>query len=232
VSAATTIDDVIARMRTIDAALPEADGVAWFNKLYLEVTKAVQQAMAEGQFIGSRFLERLDVIFAGYYFHAYEAGQRDPRTAPKAWAPLFASRARDDVAPIQFAFAGMNAHINHDLGLALVDTGSEMGIILERDSTEHRDFERVNSILAVTEERIKRWFATGFAALVDRVFGRLDDVLAIWSVERARDQAWTVAETLEGLADAPWLRSDYLAALARMVGFAGRGLLIPTATDQ
>jgi hypothetical protein len=226
-----TIDGVIARMRAIDAELPEADGVAWFNKLYLEVTKSVQAAMEAGQFAASPFLGRLDVVFAGYYFRAYEAGQGDPGRAPRAWAPLFASRARDDVAPIQFAFAGMNAHINHDLGLALVDTANEMGITLERDGAERRDFDHVNSILVATEERVKRWFATGFAAVVDRAFGRLDDVVAMWSVERARDQAWTVGETLEELADAPWLRSEYLDALEAMVGFAGRGLLIPTATD-
>jgi hypothetical protein len=28
--------EVLARMPAIDAALPRADGVAWFNKLYLD----------------------------------------------------------------------------------------------------------------------------------------------------------------------------------------------------
>ena len=219
-------------MSAIDAALPETDGVAWFNKLYLEVTKAVQTAVVEGRFASSAFLERLDLVFAGYYFRAYETEDRDPRVVPAAWAPLFAARARDDVAPIQFGVAGMNAHMNFDLGLALVDAAREVGIDLERASPEHRDFEEVNSILVATEQRVKHWFATGFVAVVDRVFGRLDDVLAMWSVERARDQAWTTAETLVELAGAPSLRSEYLAALERLVGFAGRGLLIPTATDR
>jgi len=35
---AATIDEVIARMRSIDAALPSSDGVACFNQMYLEVT--------------------------------------------------------------------------------------------------------------------------------------------------------------------------------------------------
>jgi hypothetical protein len=231
VSAPLTIDDVIAQMRAIDTALPQGDGVAWFNKLYLAVTEAVRQSMREGQFVASRFLERLDVVFAGRYFRAYEVGKRDPGAAPKAWAPLFAARERRDVAPIQFGLAGMNAHINYDLGLALVETAGELGIKLERRTAEHRDFEQVNSILVATEQRVKHWFATGFVAVIDRVFGRLDDVLAMWNVERARDQAWTTAETLVRLADTPELRSQYLGALEDMVGFAGRGLLIPTATD-
>ncbi len=230
-TSARAIDDVVAQMQAIDAALPESDGVAWFNRLYLEVTKAVQEAMRTGQFAASRFLERLDVVFAGHYFRACELAQGDAGAAPKAWAPLFVERAREDVAPIQFALAGMNAHINYDLALALVETARELGIKLERESEEHRDFEQVNPILVATEQRVKHWFATGFVAVVDRAFGRLDDVLAMWSVERARDQAWTTAETLVELAEAPSLRRQYLAALAEMVGFAGRGLLIPTATD-
>ncbi len=43
-----TIDDVIARMRAIDADLPTQDGVAWFNKLYLRVTERVQEQHGEG----------------------------------------------------------------------------------------------------------------------------------------------------------------------------------------
>jgi hypothetical protein len=224
-----TIEDVIARMRALDSELPEADGVAWFNKLYLAVTEAVLEAVEAGTFRKSGFLERLDVVFAGLYFEAVEASEGDLRSSPKAWAPLFDGRGRRDVAPIQFALCGMNAHINHDLPLALVTTASELGSELERGTAEHRDFEAVNAILRDTEERVKHWFATGFVAVIDEAFGRLDDVLAIWSVERARDQAWTAGETIEALAGAPPLRERYLLALARMVGFAGRGLLIPTA---
>src|SRR5262245_57083643 len=42
IGAPTTLDDVVATMRAIDARLPDGDGVKWFNFLYLEVTKAVQ----------------------------------------------------------------------------------------------------------------------------------------------------------------------------------------------
>ena len=225
-----TIEAVIERMEAIDAALPEADGVAWFNKLYLEVTRAVREAVASGRFETSQFLERLDVAFAALYFRAYEAGDRGPESVPRAWAPLFSARTRRDIAPIQFAFAGMNAHINHDLALALVEIADELGVELERGGPEHRDFERVDRLLVETEERVKHWYATGFVGVIDQSFGRLDDVLAMWSVERARDQAWTAGETLEALAGIPWLRDRYRESLGRIVGFAGRGLLIPTAT--
>jgi hypothetical protein len=232
VTAPTTVDEVIDRMRAIDATLPETDGVAWFNRLYLEVTVAVRQAVEAGRFQHSSFLERLDVVFAAIYLDAYDAGQHEPESVARAWAPLFAERGRRDIAPIQFALAGMNAHINHDLGIALVETVSQLGIELRRGTPEHDDYHTVNRLLVETEERVKHWFATGFLAVIDRTFGRLDDVLAMWNVERARDAAWTTGETLEVLAKVPVVRTHYLDALARTVGFAGRGLLIPTLTEQ
>jgi len=38
---ATSVEEVIARLMAIDAALPAADGIACFNKLYLAVTQNV-----------------------------------------------------------------------------------------------------------------------------------------------------------------------------------------------
>jgi hypothetical protein len=44
------IDDVVARMQAIAAGLPEADGVACFNRMYLEVTQLVRARIADGLF--------------------------------------------------------------------------------------------------------------------------------------------------------------------------------------
>jgi hypothetical protein len=132
------------------------------------------------------------------------------------------------VAPIQFALAGMNAHINHDLCLALVDTCQEFGLVVETDSPQHRDYLRVNEILERVEGEVKERFATGLVGVVDEALGRLDDVVAMWSVARGRDAAWTQAQTLAALQATPELSERYLLVLGRMVGLAGRGLLVPT----
>ena len=42
-----TIAEVIDRLRAIDASLPASDGVAWFAKLYLRVTEAVEAQAAQ-----------------------------------------------------------------------------------------------------------------------------------------------------------------------------------------
>jgi hypothetical protein len=143
---------------------------------------------------------------------------------------LFEQRSRRGIAPLQFALAGMNAHINRDLPVALVTTCRELGLHLGEGSQEHADFERVDALLAHVEARVKRQYVTGWLAWVDRLVHRLrriDDVVAMWDVGRARDAAWTNGQALWALRDEPPLASDYLLALDRMVGFASRGLLVP-----
>ncbi|HEY3183326.1 MAG TPA: DUF5995 family protein [Gaiellaceae bacterium] len=214
---------MIARMEAIDASLPAADGVAWFNKLYLAVTRAVHGDLAEATFADPRFLARLDVVFANLYLRALDAAKEPPR----AWAPLFACRRRKRIAPIQFALAGMNAHINYDLPVALVQTCRDLGVDLLRARRQHRDYLAVNGLLERTEAKVKRWFSTGFVGVVDVSLGDIDDRVAMWNVTRARDAAWVNAQTLWALRDATAIRKRYLATLDRTVGFAGRGLLLP-----
>jgi Family of unknown function (DUF5995) len=84
--ASATIAEVIARMEQIVAELPRKDGVAYFNRLYLQVTKAVQTATASVTFEDPDFTERLDVVFAGLYFTAEET-IASGAPCPIAWRP-------------------------------------------------------------------------------------------------------------------------------------------------
>jgi hypothetical protein len=63
---------------------------------------------------------------------------------------------------------------------------------------------------------------------VAKDLGRLDDIVAMWSVRNAREAAWTNGEILWVQRSLPELSAQFLATLDRMTGFAGRGLLIPT----
>lgn len=221
------IEAVAARMEQIAAPLPADDGVRRFNELYLAVTRAVAAESAAAGFADAAFIARLDVIFAELYFDAVEADAAG-REPPRAWAPLFERRAARGIAPLQFAIAGMNAHINHDLALALVATTRELGLDLRRDTPQHRDYVAVDAILQRVQDDIKERFATGAIAELDRAGGRLDDLLASWSVAHARDNAWRQAQMLAALGDGGFLREQFLLALGRNVGFAGRALLVRT----
>ena len=76
-------------------------------------------------------------------------------------------------------------------------------------------------------------YMTGVLAFVNRVLhrhNRLDDVIAMWNVRRARDAAWVNGEVLWALRRDASLRAEFVATLDRTTGFAGRGLLVPTET--
>jgi hypothetical protein len=229
----SSIAEVVAQMEGIVSPLPRSDGVACFTRLYLAVTRGVEQRLAGVAFADPGFLARLDVTFADLFFAAFQAFSGHPARAPRAWAPLFEARSRRGIAPLQFAFAGMNAHINRDLPVALVSTCRELGITLEEGSPQHADFERINDLLATVEAEVKREYLTGWLRTLDRLVHRvhrMDDVVAMWNISRARDAAWTNAEALWALRDNADLSRDYLATLDRMVGLAGRGLLVPADT--
>ena len=216
------------RMVAIDSALPPGDGVRYFNSLYLEVTREVVRALGGGRLEDPIFLEHLAVFFSNAYFRAVDAFARAPAEASPAWRPMFAARFDRRVAPIQFALAGMNAHINYDLAIGVRDTCLALDIPPREDTPQHRDYVRLNTILGDVQERIKAQLATGLLGIIDRLLGRLDDVVAGFSVARARDAAWTHGKTLWHLREAPDLTAAHLAALERMVGLAGAGLVRPT----
>jgi len=209
-------------MRAIDASLAATHGLAQFNRLYLAVTEDVRADLAADAFADPAFLERLDVRFAGLYFDALAAAE-----PPPAWRPLFDSAERRGILPLQFAFAGMNAHINRDLPVALVETWGDLGSEPLPGGPQQADFLQVNARLAAVEDRVKRSYLTGLLGFLDRALGRIDDVAALWNVSRARDAAWVNGTTLWRLRDEPTLAREFLATLDRTVGFAGRGLLTP-----
>jgi hypothetical protein len=220
-----SITEVIARMQEIDAALPRKDGVAYFNRLYLRVTEAVGKASAHTRFADPDFLDRLDVVFAGLYFDA-ERTIDTGATCPVAWRPLIEERSRAH-SPIQFALAGMNAHINHDLALAVVQTCTELGVAPDDDTPQHADYERVNAILDEVEKQVAVWFKTGLIAdIEDVVPQQVDNALAMWSVVTARELAWDHAHVIWSLRETPELARIYTDVLARTTELSGRAMLV------
>lgn len=224
------VPEVIDRLRAIESASPRSNGVACFARLYREVTEGVNAELEHRTVADARFIAELDVCFAGLFFSALQAYQRTPGSEPPAWRPLFAGQSARGVAPLQFALAGMNAHINRDLPVALVTTCRALTLELGESTPEHADFVRVNTLLEQVEQKIKRSYVTGWLGAVDRLLHRvhrIDDVVAMWDVARARDAAWTNAQALWALHGDPALESEFLGTLDRMVGLASRGFLIP-----
>ena len=188
-----SVQDVIARLRRIDDELPPGDGAAVFNRMYLTVTETVAAGL-EGDtvFVDPAFMEQLDVTFASLWIEAYDAGVHD---VPRAWAALFERRHDRAVLPIQFALAGMNSHIGHDLAVAVVQTCRHLDTSPEQAGIHH-DYEAVNQLLAACESQVRRSFLTEAGQEVDAHLGPVVHIVNSWNIDKARDAAWVNVETM------------------------------------
>ena len=196
--APTTIPEVIARMQAIDALLQPNDGLKWFNRLYLMVTEQVDLHPPGGAWQSPNWLNRLDVVFAGLYFGAV-AGFLKGTSVPSAWRALFEARDRSGIDRIQFALAGMNAHINHDLALALLTTDSELNMIPSQRGPEFADYQSVNGLLNTVMPSALTMLATDTLGVLAQDAGKIGRLLAFWDICSARNLAWDFASHLRSL---------------------------------
>jgi hypothetical protein len=217
---------VVAALRTLHAELPPGDGVRQFNRMYLQVTELVGQRLGEGYFRDAELMERLDVVFAHLYLDTVRA-DREGRVLPQCWEPVFASRTAP-LAPIQFAVAGMNAHINHDLPVAVLTACEQLGRN-PRSRGVREDYDKVSLLLAEVHEEVRRSFVRSVVPEVERELSPLMTLVGSWSVARARDAAWVNSEVLWALRASPELREEFRVNLCRTVGMAGRTLLVQVA---
>ena len=218
------IDDVINLMNEIDSVLPGTDGLKWFNWLYLTVTRAVLNNPPASGFNNPHLLTLLDVNFAEFYFDAINAFLTQRETA-RSWRVLFEARHTQGIERIQFALAGMNAHINHDLSLTLLQTNAQLNFAPVKGSPEHRDFESVNDILeSLIPETLDVLAEGGPIGEIAEDTGKVGELLAIWKVRQARDLAWDFADHLKPLG--PLSRRLALSAQDKLTGVISRSLLL------
>ncbi|MFD5036960.1 DUF5995 family protein [Streptomyces sp. NPDC058377] len=217
----TDVGAVIERMRAFRSAWPPGDGLAVFNQVYLTVTEAVARHLTDGVFRDREAVSALDVRFAELYLTAVDTAASGG-TPPACWRPLFQYRRHPSVRPLQFALAGVNAHIGHDLALAVVDTCRTLGCA-PADLKE--EFDRVGDLLVMLEEQIREDLMPGPDLL--EVADPLVHLAGSWSLERAREASWTAARMLWQLRGVPPLAEEFRARMDAGTGLVGRFLLTP-----
>ena len=183
------LDGIVAHTKTTNSPL------GYFAALYRKVTLQVKSDIDDGLFEDNPRMERLDVIFANRYLAAYDAHCAG-RSPTRAWAFSFAAAQQWWPIVLQHLLLGMNAHINLDLGIAAARTAPG-----ERLADLKDDFDRINTVLAglvgeVQEELTRIW---PLLRILNRSPGRADRILANFSMEKARDTAWDVAQQLASL---------------------------------
>lgn len=192
----TRISDVLAIQVTVQAILdqlppsPANNRVAAFNKLYLTITRRVDTALQTGV-VWPEFLELLDVEFAKRYFAALDLWNTDNPDTPDVWEVLFRRAGDLRMSELVAAILGVNAHINHDLSLALISTWEKLGP--PPDDKVYPDYLLVNKIFYEEIQPLRRGFSDDWQMEIDRLVGPLDDWSQRILVKVTRAQAWEQA---------------------------------------
>jgi hypothetical protein len=220
----TSIAAAITQMEAMAAALPAADGLACFNRMYLDVTEQVDSRLGQGFFADAAFMTELDVAFANLYFGAADAAG-NPAAVPLAWRPLVERRATPGIEPVQFALAGMNAHINHDLPVAMVNACTALDTAPETGS-HFADYQKVDGLLDAAEQSVRQSFESAPELAVDRHLSAVATLIGNWSINSARDVAWKNCLLLWTVRHDPVARGLLLDCLAASTAMASRLLLV------
>ena len=221
----TTVDDVIDRLGEIQRSLRPGDGLAVFNGMYLDVTERVRDSIDAGDFADAEFMAELDVRFANLWLQAHDAAGAG-RRPPSAWRPSFERRDTSGLLPIQHALAGMNAHIEHDLPLAVVETCRARRTRPDAGGVR-RDYDRINAVLADVESEIRRSFLTAIGRRLDDEVGPVVHLVSAWNIDKARDVAWVNVEALWAIRELSLLSGRYVEMIGDTVGMGSRILLTP-----
>jgi hypothetical protein len=221
---ASTVAEVIAQLEAVGAALPATDGLACFNRMYLEVTRQVYTELGQGFYADPAFMTQLDVTFAGLYFSAADAAG-DPAAVPLAWRPLVEQRGNAGIEPVQFALAGMNAHINHDLPLAVVATCAALATSPEAGA-HYADYQKVDQLLDAAEQSVRQSFESAPELAVDQHMAAVSSLIANWAINSARDLAWNNSLLLWEVRDDPIARGLLVDSLAASAALSSRLLLV------
>jgi hypothetical protein len=220
----TTIAEAIKRMEEIDAALPASDGLACFNRMYLDVTRQVNAQLEGNFYTDPEFMAELDVVFANLYFEAADAAA-DPKAVPQAWRPLIERRSDPEIEEIQFALAGMNAHINHDLPEAVVRTCRALNTSPEADP-HYEDYTKVDQLLDAAEQAIRQAFEDPTERAIDRHIAAVATLTCNWTMNCARDLAWNNSLLLWALRNEDYAQKLFLTSLATATEIASKMLLV------
>ncbi|WP_197367122.1 DUF5995 family protein [Streptomyces clavuligerus] len=196
---------------------PTGDGVAVCRRILLTVGRDPAGTGGAAELLGRRAADTVGALAVRRSLRALAAAR-----PPACWRPVFQYRHHPRVHPVQFALAGLNAHVGHDLPLAVVDACRAQGAAPER---LEREFDRVAGLLALVEEGIREELLTGPEPL--EVADPLTHLLGSWSPGRACDSAWSAARLLWRLQDQAPLAEEFAARLDSGTGLVGRCLLTP-----
>ncbi|GAA5113569.1 DUF5995 family protein [Haloechinothrix salitolerans] len=213
--ALAALDDIIERARR------DSDRRGYFAVLYRKVTANVKDAIDAGVFDDAERMARLDILFANRYLDAEHAHTRGGELT-RSWRIAFDACTRWRPLLLQHLLAGINAHINLDLGIAAARCSPG-----PRLADLRGDYGRINDILASMIAQVQENIGTvsPLLGLLDTIGGRRDDEIIKFSITHARNGAWRFATRLAALPEAAW--ADAIDDQDRRVSLVAHAVLRP-----
>ena len=195
-----------------------ADQRSAFLRCYALMTGNTLQAIDQDQFHDPQWVAQLLHLFADYYFLALEAYEQNDARTPVVWRLAFDAAGEQQTQILQDLLLGINAHINYDLVLTLVDMLEPEWATLSPDQRRQRyeDHCHVNTIIAATVDSVQDQVVTpdsGWLGVVDWALGPLDENIAARLIRRWREEVWQQAMLMLAAAD-PEERADLRRLLA------------------
>lgn len=193
---------VIAKMQgRVDAWEQAADARAVFLRCYMMMTQNMLAAIERREFNDTAWVEQLLNRFADYYFIALEAFESEPGTSPSIWRLAFNFTADPQSLGLQKLLIGVNAHINYDLVLTLVDLLEKEWLELTDDlrMQRYQDHCSVNEVIGRTIDAVQDQIlepAQPSLDVVDKLLGPLDEILISRLISNWRENVWEAAMQL------------------------------------
>ena len=123
------------------------------------------------------------------------------------------------IEPVQFALAGMNAHINHDLPVAMVSTCTALSTA---PAPHFADYQKVDQLLDAAEQSVRQSLESAAELAVDRHVAAVANLVTSWTITSARDLAWNNTLLLWAVRDDPITRGLFLDTLATSTVLASK----------
>jgi hypothetical protein len=179
----------------------DSDRRAVFLSCYRLMTNNMLQAIQASEFHDREWVDNLLNHFAGYYFNALEAyEQASPRT-PEVWQIAYDAARQPKTEVLQNLMLGVNAHINYDLVLALVDMLEPEWAQLseERRQQRYADHCHVNEVIGRTVDSVQASVVEPLEPaleVVDELLGPIDEWMTSKLLTHWRDMVWKQALSL------------------------------------
>lgn len=171
------------------------DRRAEFLQCYTLMTANMLAGIEAGDFCDAAWVAGLLDHFAEYYFVALADYEEDSAGTPAPWRLAHDAARQDHALVVQNLLLGINAHVNYDLVLAVVDMldADWSHLPMAQREVRYEDYTRVNHIIARTVDSVQNQIverAAPVMKVLDAALGPADEWLASSLVSHWREHVW------------------------------------------